>query len=93
MISARRRYASEQPPLAAALSESQTAQRAPARCECAQHTGFLMKLFNQESVLAENRASPDEAEDAGGLTLGKDDNEVWRNSAPQIMPFLCLTEH
>ena len=52
-----------------------------------------MKLFNQESVLAENRASPDEAEDAGGLTLGKDDNEVWRNSAPQIMPFLGLTEH
>ncbi len=27
-----------------------TAQRALARCECAQHTGFLMKFFNQESV-------------------------------------------
>ena len=29
----------------------ETAQRAQARCECAQHTGFLIKLFNQESVL------------------------------------------
>ena len=28
----------------------EVAQRAPARCECAQHTGFLIKLFNQESV-------------------------------------------
>ncbi|MBR6412999.1 MAG: hypothetical protein IKS21_00120, partial [Oscillospiraceae bacterium] len=39
-------------------------------------------------VLAASRVSPDEAEDAGGLTPGKDDNEVWRNPAPQIMPFL-----
>ncbi|MBR6414333.1 MAG: hypothetical protein IKS21_06970, partial [Oscillospiraceae bacterium] len=37
-------------------------------------------------VLAASRVSPDEAEDAGGLTPGKDDNEVWRNPAPQIMP-------
>ena len=44
-------------------------------------------------VLAASRVSPDEAEDAGGLTPGKDDNEVWRNPAPQIMPFLGLTEH
>ena len=44
-------------------------------------------------VLAASRVSPDEAEDAGGLTPGKDDNEVWRNPAPQIMPFLDLTEH
>ena len=29
----------------------ETSQRALARCECAQHTGFLIKLFNQESVL------------------------------------------
>ena len=44
-------------------------------------------------VLAASRVSPDEAEDAGGLTPGKDDNDVWRNPAPQIMPFLGLTEH
>ena len=35
-----------------------TAQRALARCECAQHTGFLMKLLNQESVL-ERQAGDD----------------------------------
>ena len=28
----------------------ETLQRALARCECAQHTGFLIKLFNQELV-------------------------------------------
>ena len=28
----------------------ETAHRALARCECAQHMGFLMKYFNQESV-------------------------------------------
>ena len=28
----------------------ETAHRAFARCECAQHMGFLMKCFNQESV-------------------------------------------
>jgi hypothetical protein len=44
-------------------------------------------------VLAASRVSPDEAEDAGGLTPGKDDNEVWRNPAPQIMPFLDVTDY
>ena len=29
----------------------ETAHRALARCECAQHMGFLMKYFHQESVL------------------------------------------
>ena len=29
----------------------ETAQRAFARCECAKHTGFLIKYFNQKSVL------------------------------------------
>ena len=29
----------------------ETAHRAFARCECAQHMGFLIKYFNQESVL------------------------------------------
>jgi hypothetical protein len=28
-----------------------TSQRALARCACAQRTGFLIKFFNQESVL------------------------------------------
>ena len=32
----------------------ETAHRALARCECAQHMGFLMKYFHQESVSKEN---------------------------------------
>ena len=31
-----------------------TSQRALARCACAQRTGFLIKFFNQESVLQGN---------------------------------------
>ena len=67
------------------------------------HSHFSILNFNSSAlasvpeslkvVLAASRVSPDEAEDAGELTPGKDDNEIWQNSAPQIMPFLGLTEH
>ena len=42
---------------------------------------------------AEDTAQRQGAEPPEQPAPGKDDNEVWRNSAPQIMPFLGLTEH
>ena len=34
-----------------------------------------------------------EAEDAGGLSPAKDDNEGWRKQTPQIMLFLGVTDY
>jgi hypothetical protein len=33
------------------------------------------------------------AEDAGGLTPAKDDNEGWRKQMPQIMQFLGVADY